>query len=86
MSTRTVRLDYQTDELLKKLVRTTGLSISGVLKQGLFALQERLAGEPHKTAFEIYREFDLGPGGYAIGPSSETKRTVAAAIRRKHGR
>jgi hypothetical protein len=39
-----------------------------------------------RTAQEIYKDLDLGPGGYAIAPSTETRRGVREAIRRKLGR
>ncbi|MGH9361676.1 MAG: ribbon-helix-helix protein, CopG family [Thermoanaerobaculia bacterium] len=87
VATRTVRLDDDSEEILEKLVEATGLSTSGVLKQGLRALRDRLEAEkPVRTAFEIYQELDLGPGGYAIAPSDQVREGVLAAIRRKHGR
>ncbi len=86
MATRTVRLDEDSEEILEELVQDTGLSISAVFKQGLLALRERVAEQPHRTAYEIYEELDLGPGGYAIAPSTETRRGVREALRRKHGR
>jgi len=84
MALRTVRLDEDTEEILEQLVSSTGLSISAVFKQGLMALRERLSGEGSRSAYEIYEELDLGPGGYAIAPSTETRRGVREAIRRKH--
>jgi len=39
-----------------------------------------------RTAYEIYKDLDLGPGGYAIAPSTETRRGVREALRRKFGR
>jgi len=39
-----------------------------------------------RTAYEIYKGLDLGPGGYAIAPSTETRRGVREALRRKFGR
>ena len=38
------------------------------------------------TPYEAYQRIDLGPGGYAKGPSRGRKRTVRAAIAQKHGR
>ena len=88
MATRTVRLDDDSEEILEELVQATGLSTSGVLKEGLRALRDRIEAEerPARTAFEIYRELDLGPGGYAIAPSDQVREGVLAAVRRKHGR
>lgn len=86
MATRTVRLDDETEKILDQLVQTTGLSMSAVLKQGLIAFRERLAQTAGRSAFEIYEELDLGPGGYAIAPSTDTRRGVQEALRRKLGR
>lgn len=86
MAVRTVRLDDDSEEILSQLTQKTGLSISGVLKEGLQVLRERLAEAPGKSAYEIYEELDLGPGGYATVPSTETRRGVKEAIRRKLGR
>ena len=86
MATRTVRLDDETEKILEQLVGTTGLSISAVLKQGLIAFREQIAQPAGRSAFEIYEELDLGPGGYALAPSTETRRGVQEVLRRKHGR
>lgn len=86
MASRTVRLDEDTEEVLEQLIQGTGLSISAVFKQGLLALRERLAEQPQRSAYEIYQELDLGPGGYSIAPSTQTRRGVQDAIRRKLNR
>jgi hypothetical protein len=36
-----------------------------------------------RTAYEIYKGLDLGQGGNAVAPSTETKRGVQDAIRKK---
>jgi len=86
MAARTVRLDEETEKILEQLVQTTGLSISAVLKQGLIAFREQMAHPVGRSAYEIYEELDLGPGGYALTPSTETRRGVQEALRRKLGR
>lgn len=84
MGTRTVRLDDDGEQILEDLVRETGLSISAVLKRGLQVMRDQLAEAP--TAYEIYQDLDLGEGGYSSAPSTETRRGVQEAIRRKHAR
>jgi hypothetical protein len=86
MVMRTVRLDQDSEQALAELVRETGLSISGVLKEGLLALRARRSGESSATAWDLYRELDLGPGGYASVPSTEVKQGVRDALRRKLNR
>jgi hypothetical protein len=81
MGSRTVRLDEDAEKILERLVRDTGLSISAVFKRGLLALKDQQAQETRRTAYEIYEGLDLGPGGYAIAPSTKTRRGVKKAIR-----
>ncbi len=86
MSVRTVHLDNDTENILQQLVRATGLSISAVFKRGLLSLRHELTRKPQQAPFELYKQLDLGPGGYSIAPSTETRRGVQEAIRRKLGR
>ena len=84
MGTRTVRLDAETLQTLEEIRRTTGLSISEVLKRGIQAFRKEVSRKTSPTPFEIYRELDLGPGGYAIAPSTGVRRGVGDALRKKH--
>jgi hypothetical protein len=87
MALRTVRLDEDSEQILKELMMERGNSISAVLKEGLLALRDRETPmAPRRTAWEIYEELDLGEGGYAVAPSTEVRRGVQEAIRRKLGR
>ena len=83
MGVRTVRLDEEAEKALAHIVRTTGLSISGALKQGLLVLRAQLAQPTYQAPCDIYAALDLGPGGYAIAPSTETRRGVQEVVRRK---
>ena len=74
MATRTVTLDEETEKILEQLVQTTGLSISAIFKQSLIALRGRTARPVGRSAYEIYEELDLGPGGYALTLSTKTRR------------
>ena len=86
MGVRTVRLDAEAEKALAYIGHTTGLSISGALKQGLLVLRTQLAQQALPTPYDVYAELDLGPGGYAIAPSTETRRGVQEALKRKLGR
>lgn len=86
MATRTVRLDPEAEGLLQEIRRTTGLPISAVLKAGLAALRDQLHAEPPEAPFQVFAGLDLGPGGYAVAASTETKAGVRAALERKHRR
>lgn len=86
MAIRTVRLDDEAEEALREVRAATGLPISEALKRGLRSLQKRVREEATRTPFDVYRKLDLGPGGYASVPSTDVRRGVRQAIRRKLGR
>mgnify|MGYP001178121314 CR=1 FL=1 len=86
MATRTVRLDDEAEAALLQIRKATGLPISEALKRGLRALQERVANQTRETPYDVFEQLDLGPGGYASAPSTQTRRGVVKAIRRKLGR
>jgi hypothetical protein len=83
MATRTVRLDAETEEMLEGVRRDTDMSVSEVLKEGIRALHEERSRKTLPTPFEVYRKLVLGPGGYASYPSTEVRRGVREAIRKK---
>jgi hypothetical protein len=78
MATRTVRLDPEAASLTK----STGLSISEVLKRGLMTYKQQAQNAP----YELFRRLDLGPGGYARAAVKDAKAAVRTAIARKHGK
>ena len=83
MATRTVRLDSEDEKALREVQTATGLPISETLKRGLRSLQEKVRRGPGRTPYDVYQELDLGPGGYAIAPSTDTRHGVREAVRRK---
>lgn len=86
MATRTVRLDDEAEAALHEIRKATGLPISEALKQGLRTLRERVGRETGRTPYDVYRQLDLGPGRYSVAPSTDARRGVRSAIRRKLGR
>lgn len=87
MATRTVRLDAETEHVLDEVRAATGLPISAALKAGLRSLQENLRnGGSGRSAYEIYRRLDLGPGGYAVAPSTKVRAAVRRRLRQKRPR
>ena len=83
MATRTVRLDDEAEAVLQQIRDATGLPISEALKQGLEALKQRVGEEAGRRPYDLYQQLDLGPGGYAVAPSTDTRRGVATALRKK---
>jgi hypothetical protein len=83
MAIRTVRLDEETEKILAQIVTLTGLSVSAAVKKGLRALADDVVREARRVPYDLYKDLDLGPGGYAVAPASEVRRGVRTAIRRK---
>ncbi len=87
MATRTVRLDEEAEQVLEEVRAATGLPISEALKAGLRSLHLGLkTGDARRAPYDIYKELDLGPGGYAIGSSRDVRATVRRVLRKKRGR
>jgi 8-oxo-dGTP pyrophosphatase MutT (NUDIX family) len=86
MAIRTVRLDDEAEAALREIREATGVPISEALKQGLRSLKQQVRNVSRHHPYAVYERLDLGPGGYAIARSTETRRGVAAAIRKKLGR
>jgi Arc/MetJ-type ribon-helix-helix transcriptional regulator len=83
MSVQSVRLDEDDKATLAELVARTGLSASEVLRRGLEALRREIVTAPPRTPQELYFSLDLGPGGYALGPSDESEETLARLFQQK---
>jgi hypothetical protein len=83
MGIRTVWLDDETEKALTQVTQKTGWSVSAALKRGVLVLREEVGRSAPQSAFEIYRRLDLGPGGYAIASSTETRQGMQIALRRK---
>jgi len=83
MAIRTVRLDDKDEATLRQIREATGLPISEALKQGLRSLEQQVRDASRQRPYDLYQRLDLGPGGYASAPSTETRRGVAAALRKK---
>jgi hypothetical protein len=83
MGVKTVRLDDETEKVLKLVIKKTGWSVSTALKRGVLVLHDAVGQRSHTSAFDIYRRLDLGPGGYAIAPSTDTRRGMQLALKRR---
>lgn len=83
MAIRTVRLDHEAEATLRQIREATGLPISDVLKQGLRSFKQQVRDAAVQRPYDFYERLELGPGGYASAPSTETRCGVAAALRKK---
>lgn len=84
MATRTVRLDDEAEAALQEILEATGLPISEALKRGLRQLRAQIREQGAITAYSVFKDLDLGPGGYAKSPATDVKQGVARALARKH--
>lgn len=82
MGIRTVRLDEEAEKALREIQAETNMPISAALKRGLRAVRDEVVSAGRRTAWDVYAELDLGPGGYAEGPSTQTRATVTRLLRR----
>jgi hypothetical protein len=57
--------------------------VKNALKQGLQSLRQQVRDEAQRRPYDVFRRLDLGPGGYSIAPSTETRQGVTAALRKK---
>ena len=83
MGIRAVRLDDDSEKALAEIVKATGLSVSAAMKKGLLALRSEVYQEAQRRPYDVYKNLDLGPGGYAVAPATKTRQGVRAAIGRK---
>jgi hypothetical protein len=83
MAIRTVRLDDEAEATLQQIREVTGLPISEALKQGLRSLKQQVRDASLHRPYDLYERLDLGPGGYANAPSTETRRGVGMVLRKK---
>ena len=83
MGIRAVRLDDESEKALTQIVTATGLSVSAAMKKGLLVLRNDVVREARRVPYDVYKELDLGPGGDAVAPATQTRRGVRSAIRRK---
>ena len=90
MATRTVRFEPETERILAEVKKSTGLSVSEILKRGLVAFQRESQDSGTRSAIEIFQSLDWSdePGAKesAIAPASQAKSAVKAIVLRKHQR
>ena len=63
-----------------------GRLVEQALRHHLQALQEQVGREAGRTPYDVYQELDLGPGGYAVAPSTQTRRGIRQALQKKFDR
>ena len=47
---------------------------------------KQVSRRSHQSAFDVYSRLDLGPGGYALAPSTNTRRGMQLALHRRKPR
>ena len=83
MPLHSVRFDEETENALAEVRASTGASTSEALKNGIVALRDGLARTKRRRPFSVYKEIDLGPGGYARAPARRAKQALREIVGRK---
>jgi hypothetical protein len=79
-------MEPEDEKRLGRIRRQTGWTTSDALKRGLRSLERDLADDAASNAYAVYASLDLGPGGYAAGPASQTRETARRVIAAKQQR
>ena len=83
MALRSVRLEDETEAILRQLREGTGWPISEVLEQGLRSLKQQVRRASGRRPYDVYARLDLGPRGYSNALSTDTRRGVTMAVRKE---
>lgn len=86
MGMRSVRLDEEAERALRDIVERTGISISDAIKRGLIEYRRIALAASSRRPADFFDEFDLGEGGYAIGPAREAKTLIKQKLAARHRR
>lgn len=78
-----VRLNPEGEETLRRITESTGLTISEVIRQSLRDFDRKVQAQRKKSAYEIYKEIQLGSGGWAIDDSLHVSRGMTKVLKRK---
>jgi hypothetical protein len=79
-------LNSETEKVQKEMKKKAGRSVSPTLKRGILVLRDEVSRHPQRSAFKIYQRLDLGPGGYTLAPSTDTRRGMQFALLRNSRR
>ena len=52
----------------------------------LSAYENDILEQAQRKPYAIFRQLDLGAGGYALAPARDAKSAIAEVMRRKHAR
>ena len=79
MSTRSVRLDEESEVALEDITRATGKSISSAIKHGLLLYRNEVNNS--RKASDFFANYDIGEGGYALGPARNVSKILKMKLR-----
>lgn len=83
MGVRRIVFDEESERALEQVIQMTGWSAAVALKRGVLALRNRVVSRPKRRPFLVYCRLDLGPGGYALAPSTESRLGMQRKLQRK---
>lgn len=86
MATRSVRLDSEAEQALAEIQQQSKHSISAAVKLSLIAFRDSLFANQRKRPSEFFAQYDLGEGGYSIGPARQSKDLVREKLVKRRAR
>ncbi len=84
MAIRSVRLDNETEDILRSILNRTQLTVTQVVKEGIRTLAQNLDRDAGMSPYEIFTSLDLGPGGEARVSSAHAKEGIKKILREGH--
>lgn len=86
MAIYTIELDARAEAILKKLMAATGVDEATAIQQALLDFEKTFEPPGVTQPFEIYRQLDLGEGGYAACPADQSRQGIVEMLQRKQHR
>jgi hypothetical protein len=86
MTTRSVRLDDEAERALAEIRRRSGQSISSAIKLSLISFRDNVLSHQARRPSEFFLQYDLGEGGYSIGPARESRQVVRKKLAQRRSR
>jgi hypothetical protein len=84
VATRSVRLDEEAEDALADIRRQSGQSISSAIKLSLISYRESAREAQGRRPSDFFAAYDLGMGGYALGPARDSKRLLKDKLSKRH--
>lgn len=86
MATYTIELDARAEAILKKIMALTGCDEATAIQHALLDLEKAFEPPVMPEPYDVYRQLNLGEGGYTECPSDQSRQGVLEVLQRKQRR